>query len=259
MTQTSMDYVIEKSIIGTSASSAVSLNGFVPRKRVAFIIQGRDAKLSPSFDIMADCLVQRGYDEIVALRDASHIFCRVRQSLVRQNIEGMLGDLTRELSSDDVLFTAILGPSYTETGTVYLPFHDNTSISGIELRDLISRIPVHHAVHYVSPDVYAGDFAQLLGSAKHPDFANRHIAVAPTIPAFASSSHYHTVHVVGGHKSIDVVTPFHAAFFDMEDKPSLEARFCDAARYQRQYRPMVSAYMRHGLVHPQEIAFRSTH
>ncbi len=244
------DYVIE-----TVHAPSVSMKGFTPRQRVAFIIQGLYGNLSPSFNMITDCLVQRGYDKILAIRHGGHDLCREIRPLFKENIEGLLGDLAKELSPDDVLFTAILGPSYTETGSLYIPLHGSSKISAVELRLLISAIPVHHAVHYVSPDVHAGDFARMLGEAKHLDFENSHIAVAPTLPAFFDSSSYHKVNVAP-HRDVEVVTPFHAAFFDLADQPSLEARFRNAAQYQRQYRPTVAAYMCHGAVHPQEIAFR---
>ncbi len=244
------DYLIE-----TTGISSVSMGSFTPRKRVAFIIQGV-GNLSPSFNMMVDCLVQRGYSDIVAVRDAPHVFCRERRSLHKANIVGLLEDLAKELTADDVLFTAVLGASYTKTGTVYLPLPRSSSeISAVELRDLISHVPVHHAVHYVSPDVHAGDFARYLSQAEHPDLGNRHIAIAPTIPSVSASSFSHNV-IIGQHRDTEVVTPFHAVFFSMDDQPSLEARFCHAARYQRAFRRDTLAYMHHGVVHPSEIAFR---
>ncbi len=249
----SEDYVIE-----TSGSSSVSAEGFTPRQKVAFIIQGMGSMLSPSFNMMAECLVLRGYDTILAVRDArSHDFCRESRPLFKQNIEGLLGELAGQLSPDDVLFTAILGSSFTKTGSVYVHLHGvDSALSAVELRDLVSRIPVHHAVHYVSPDIHAGVFAKLLGDAHHPDFGNRHIAVAPTTPdVYGSSSPYHVS--LGSHDRVEVATPFHAAFFDLQYHPSLEARFCNAAHYQRAAGRDTPAYMRYGAVHPREVAFRA--
>ncbi len=246
----SEDYVIE-----TIDAPSLSMEGFTPKRRVAFIIQGR-GNLSPSFNMMVDCLVQRGYDTILAVRDAhSHVFCRETRPLYKENVEGLFGELAAQLSPDDVLFTAILGPSFTRTGSVYVPLQGaDSEISAVELCDLVSRVPVHHAVHYLSPDAHAGDFAQLLGEAHHPDFGNRHIAVAPTVPTVSVSSSYHKLHI-GEHRNIEVVTPFHAAFFDLGDQPSLEARFRAAAQYQHKFRD-TQAYMRYNVVHPREIAFR---
>lgn len=252
MTSTlSDDYVIE-----TAGISSVLLEGFTPKRRVAFVIQGAGATLSPSFDMMADCLVQRGYNDIIAIRDAPHVFCRERKSLHKENIVGLLGELAAQLSDDDVLFTAILGASYTKTGVVYLPIPRSSSeISSLELRELFSSIPVHHAVHYVSPDIHAGDLAKRLSQAEHPDLGNRHIAIAPTIPSVSDSSLYHKV-PTGKHQHVEVVTPFHAAFFDLADKQSLRVRFEDAAQYQREIRKNMPAYMCYGAINPQAIAFR---
>ena len=247
------DYIVEK-----TAGAPVSLEAFQPKRRVAFVVQGAGATLSPSFDMMVDCLVQRGYNDIVAVRDAPHVFCREGRNLHEEHIVGLLKDLAKELSPDDVLFTAILGASYTTNGAVYLSIpRSSSAISAVEFRDLLSSIPVHHAVHYVSPDVHAGAFAKYLSQAEHVDLGNRHIAIAPTLPDVSASSYAHRV-PNGQHQSVDVVTPFHAAFFDPTDKPSLEARFQGAATYQRRYRTETQAYMCHGAVHPQEIAFRPT-
>jgi hypothetical protein len=250
MAELSEDYLIE-----TSDASPVSMDGFIPRQRVAFIIQGIGGNLFPSFNMIVDCLVQRGYSTILALGTAKSALCRETRPLYRPNIEGLLGELTAQLSSDDVLFTAVLGSSYTKTGSLYIPLHDSSALSAVELRALVSRIPVHHAVHYLSPHVYAGDFAQILGGAQHPDFCNGHIALSPTTPDVHTSSLGHTV-TRGQYQSVEVVTPFHAKFFDPEDYPTLEARFQAAAKYQRKISEKRRAYMRYGVVHPQGIAFR---
>jgi hypothetical protein len=244
-------------LIETTEQSPLALGNFTPKRKVAFIIQGSGATLSPSFEMMAACLVQRGYDDLIAVRDTPHVFCRERRNLARENIAALFEDLARQLSPDDVLFTAVLGASHTRTGMVYLDIpRSSSALSAIELRDLLSQIPVQHAVSYISPDTSAGEFARYVAQASHPDLGNRHIAIAPTVPSVFASSYSHCIKT-GRYQTSEVVTPFHAGFFDPDDKPSLEARFHDAALYQQESkRPDACAYMRYGAIHPREIAFR---
>ena len=110
-------------------------------------------------------------------------------------------------------------------------------------------IPAHHIIDYVSPDRYAGNLARTLSGAKHPDLGRHHIAIAPTIPR---TKHTFRPHVPDPSKAAyssrgAYVNPFHFEFFNLENRPTLEARFTSAAVYQGRYSAphrLYRAYMR---------------
>lgn len=242
--------VKESYVIEAGERPFLSMSGFKPRKKVGLIINGIINKYPYSFEMIADLLVQRGYDYITAIREASsHSLCRDTVRHYKTAVEGKLEELSRELTPDDVLFTAILGPSVRAQGIISIPLHGGENFTAYELRDALSRIPAHHAIHFVSPNEYAGELARTLATAKHPEIESRHIAIAPTTPNVAKTLFPHKQE--GAH---EVATPFHQGFFDLEDRPTLEARFQVAAVYQRQHRAE-AAYMRYGTIEPREVAF----
>lgn len=242
------DYIIE-----TVGASSVSMEGFIPKRKVALLFEGAGTRYGASFNMVIDFLVQRGYSYITAVRDSSgHPFCSDSVGRYRSSVYGKIADLARELTPDDVLFTAVIGASIAKDGVVSLPLHHSDALLAYELRDLLSTIPIHHAVHYASPDVHAGTLARVLSGTEHVDLGNRHIAIAPTIPGHFDSFSLHKPD--SSHPSFELITPFHAKFFDLADQPTLEARFQQAAAYQRRYR-LEQAYMTYAAVQPREVAF----
>src|SRR3989338_7809207 len=160
-----LPYVIEG-----GERTPVSIEGFTPRRKVGLIINGINNKYSHSFEMIADLLIHRGYDYITAIREApSHTLCRDTVQHYRISVERKLEELRRELSPDDVLFTAVIGPSVRVQGVISIPLHHGEALTAYELREALSKMPVHHAVHYISPDTHAGELAQILATAEHPD------------------------------------------------------------------------------------------
>ncbi|MEK6920905.1 MAG: hypothetical protein AABX82_03415, partial [Nanoarchaeota archaeon] len=220
------------------------IEGFRPRKKVAFLIQGQGGAHNASFNSIIDLLIVRGYDYITACRNTvAGAFCRDITSVTKKNIVDKISNLADELTEQDVLFTAILGASVLENGRVYIPDNNLGAIWSYELRDALGMIPAHHVIHYVSPDRYAGNLARTLSGARHPDLGKRHIAIAPTIPR---RKHTFRPHTPKSSREA-YVNAFHFEFFNPQNRPSLEARFTSAAEYQHRHcapHRLYKAYMR---------------
>ncbi len=239
-------------VIETGSKPLLTIEGFRPRRKVAFLLQGQGGTHNTSFHSIVDLLIMRGYDYITACRNAgAGAFCRDVSSLTKGTVVGKIRDLAAELTEQDVLFTAILGASVLDNGKVYVPDNTFDAIWSYELRDALGMIPAHHVIHYVSPDRYAGNLARTLSGAKHPDLGKRHIAIAPTIPRTKHTFRPYTPEL----SRVAYINPFHFEFFNLEDRPSLEARFISAAEYQGHHSAphrLYKAYMRTN-VNPQTV------
>ena len=81
-----LPYVIE-----TAARTHISKQGFTPKRKVAFLIQGQGGNHNASFHSITELLIMRGYDYITACRNAGPgAFCRDISSVTKRNILGKI-------------------------------------------------------------------------------------------------------------------------------------------------------------------------
>lgn len=228
---------------------------FVPQRKVALLIHGAGKPQGPSLDLTVDLLNRRGYDYITTVQSNFSTICYERVPMTLRNVKGKVNDFVRDLTPHDIFFTAIFGTlELRDDGDVQLIDSAQDKISGIELSSLFAKIPAHHIIHYATPNTHAGKLAYTLSQARHPELGTRHIGISPTIPSVSCSLFPHQKK----HNSREMVHPFHTAFCDPKEYPTLLSRFEAAARYHREHHtpsnPNPSrVYMRHGSVQPQYI------